>query len=144
MPTVVFRGSRADVITLVRTLVSAAAGRSADPLGVVEPVLTRGAVALLSKIQQAFVVKARGGTDEAGITWKPLERKTVAGRRTTRAELKSLGITGRRERGLLTPAQNQLWRRIYAQVRARLHARGVTGREADATAARIAWAKLKQ
>jgi hypothetical protein len=84
MPTVVYRGARADVVALVRTLVAAAAGRGPDPLGVVEPVLTRGAVALLSKIQQAFVVKARGGTDEAGISWKPLLRKTVAQRRTTR------------------------------------------------------------
>ncbi len=35
-------------------------------------------LALLGRIKRAFVVKARGGIDEAGDSWKPLSPKTIA------------------------------------------------------------------
>lgn len=40
--------------------------------------LTRCGLAALGRIKQAFVVKARGGTDEAGERWAPLSPKTIA------------------------------------------------------------------
>jgi hypothetical protein len=143
MPTVVYRGSRADVARVIRTVSDAISGRGPDPYGVARPVLTRGAVALLSKIQQAFIEKARGGTGSDGIRWKPLERATIAARRTTKAELRSLGVRGRRERGLLTPAENKQWKAVFARTLARLRARGLDDGAAMARAAQTAWAVLK-
>jgi hypothetical protein len=141
---VILRGSRDDVRQLLAELVAALSGRGFDPHGIARPVLTRGAVALLSKIQQSFITKARGGTGEDGIAWKPLDRRTVAyGRRTTKAELRALGAGGRRVRGLLTPAQDRRWRAIYARVLAQMRARGLDDRQAAGTAARVAWARLK-
>lgn len=141
---VVLRGNRAELRRLVELLVEALSGRVPDYYNIARPVLTRGAIALLSKIQQSFILKARGGVGEDGIRWKPLDRKTIAyGRRTSRAELRALGVGGRRVRGLLTPEQDRRWRAIYARVLAQLRARGIDGREAAETAARIAWARLK-
>lgn len=141
MAIVRFRGSRAELVTLLRTLVDAVTGAGPDRLAVARPVLARGAVALLSRIQGAFVQKARGGVGDDGIQWEPLKRKTIAARRTSRAELKSFGVSGRRERGLLTPAENKRWRAIYASTLAQLRARGVAG--AESLAAQRAWGILK-
>ena len=47
-------------------------GRIADAM------MTRIGIALLGRIRKAFIDKARGGADEAGDTWKPLAKSTVA------------------------------------------------------------------
>lgn len=135
-----YRGTRADLVRVIREL-AAATGGGSDSLGVMRPIMTRGAVVLLSKIQAAFLVKARGGVGEDGIQWKPLQRATIAARRTTAGERKSLGIGGTRTRGLLTPAQDKRWRAIYRSTLANLAARGVSG--AASLAAQRAWAILK-
>lgn len=46
--------------------------------------MTRCGMALLGRIKQAFITKSRGGTDEAGDTWKPLSPKTIAYSKTRR------------------------------------------------------------
>lgn len=137
----VFKGTRAELAARLRGLTAALSGRGPDADGVADAVLLRGAVALLSQVQTAFIAKARGGTGSDGIKWPPLKRATVAGRRTSRAELKSLGIKGKRTRGLLTPAQDKRWRAIFASTLAKLRARGTGG--AEALAAQTAWAVLK-
>lgn len=35
-------------------------------------------MAALGKVREAFIVKARGGTDECGLSWQPLSPKTIA------------------------------------------------------------------
>lgn len=137
----VFRGSRAELVARLRGLAAALAGSRPDTDGVADAVLLRGAVALLGQVQSAFVAKARGGVGSDGIKWPPLKRATIAGRRTSRAELKSLGIKGKRTRGLLTPAEDKRWRAIFASTLAKLRARGVSG--AEGIAAKTAWAILK-
>lgn len=141
--TVTFHGSRADVEAIVARLPAILAGTDPVAADQVEQILLRGGVALLSKIQQAFIVKSRGGTDEAGISWPPLKRATIAGRRITTAEKRATGVTGRRERGLLTPAENRRWRKYYATALAWLRLSLPEG-EAKARAAQIAWTKLKK
>lgn len=141
MSALVFRGSRAELVARLRGLTAALSGRGPDVDGAADAVLLRGAISLLSSIQTAFIAKARGGVGSDGIKWAPLLRKTVAARRTSRAELKSLGITGKRTRGLLTPAQDKRWRAIFASTLAKLRARGASG--AEALAAKTAWAILK-
>jgi hypothetical protein len=139
----VYRGSRAELVARLRTLAAVLAGTTPDLDGIAPAVLTRGAIALLSQIQTAYIAKARGGVGSDGIKWAPLQRKTIAARRTSPGELKSLGVGGKRTRGLLTPAEDKRWRAIFASTLARLRARGVDGKEAMGIAARIAWAKLK-
>lgn len=142
MATLEFRGTRADLVRLLNAIPAALAG-VADPLGIARGIQLRAGVALLSKVQQAFIVKSRGGTGEDGIRWKPLKRETIAQRRTTRGERKALGISGTRVRGLLTPSQDRRWRQIFGTRLARMLASGVGYGEATAAAARIAWAILK-
>lgn len=139
--TIHFRGNRAQLRRELVGLVRAATGRAPDPTGLAKGVQLRVGVTALSLIQQAFIVKSRGGTGSDGITWKPLKRETIAQRRTSGAERKALGITGKRVRGLLTPTEDRVWRGIFASVVARLRVMGVPG--AEGIAARIAWAKLK-
>jgi hypothetical protein len=136
------RDTRSAAAAALRKLPALLAGREPDPLGIAREVQLRAGVAALSQVQQAFLIKSRGGTGADGIKWKPLSRKTIAGRRVTRGEKKELGIGGRRVRGLLTPAEDREWRKIYASRLARLRL-DLPEPAARARAAQIAWATLK-
>ncbi len=142
--TFVFRGTRAAAVDHVRRVVAQITGREAPAPAVVEDVMLPAAVTLLSRVQLAFIDKADGRTGDDGITWKPLKRSTIAGRRTTRGELKSLGITGKRERGFLTPAENRRWKDIFGTRTAHFMAMGMDKTAAMGKAAAIAWATLKR
>lgn len=141
--TVTIRSSRADVRRTVRQTVAALAG-GPDPGGVARGLQLRLGVALLSKVQQAFIVKSRGGVGEDGIQWQPLKRATIAQRRTSAGERKALGITGKRVRGLLTADEDKRWRRIFATRKSYFMAKfGLSDAAASERAAKIAWATLK-
>ena len=81
--------------------------------------MVRVGMVLLGRIKQAFVVKARGGTDEAGDRWAPLSPRTIAysktrGRGTggrTRAERKR----PRNPSQALNAAQQVRWWKLYRQ-----------------------------
>lgn len=145
MARVAFAGTRQDVDTILRKLPAILAGKSPDVAGVGQALQLRCAMALLSKIKQAFIAKSRGGTGEDGIRWKPLKRETIAQRRVSRSAAKGFGITGKRERGLLTPAQNTRWKKIFGSRKAMFMAKyGMGEGEAAAMAAKIAWTMLKE
>lgn len=79
-----------------------------------QSLLVRVGLALLGRIRAAFVVKARGGTDEAGDRWAPLSPKTVAyGRRggRTRAEKNR----DARPSQALNRKQQERWWDLYRQ-----------------------------
>lgn len=120
----------------------------------------------LSCVQEAFIAKASGGSDEAGIQWEALKPQTIANRpigQGDAANLKARGITkrkygygarrqsgadldalGRLKRGFLTDAQDKRWRRIFAQKKSELRTRhGMSDEAASARAAQTAWAVLK-
>lgn len=144
MPRIVFAGSRDELRRLLADVPRILSGHAPDPLGIARGLQLRLGVALLSKVQQAFIVKSRGGTGEDGIRWKPMKPASIAGRRTTGGERRQLGISGKRVRGLLTPAQDKRWRSIFAKEKARLIAKfGLGDKEAAARAAQKAWAILK-
>lgn len=143
MARVTWNGTREELHALLGRLPAVLSGRAPDPLGLARGLQLRLGVALLSKVQQAFLIKSRGGTGDDGITWPPLKRATVAQRRATAAERRAAGATGRRVRGLLTPAQDRRWRRIFATRRARFEAQGLGPGAASARAAQAAWAVLK-
>jgi hypothetical protein len=71
---------RAQVRAAIRRLPAILAGKASDPEGVARAVQLRCSMVALSIIKDAFVVKARGGTDEAGESWKPLAESTIESR----------------------------------------------------------------
>lgn len=91
--------------------------------------------ALLEHVRVAFMVKARGGTDEAGDRWVPLSPKTVAySRRGDRTKVER-GREGRPSQAL-TKKQQDRWWDLYRQ--------GLAISKGDkGSAARRAWAILK-
>lgn len=72
--TVHTRASRASIRAAIAQLPSLA--RAGGPIA--DAMMTRVGMAALGRIKRAFVVKARGGTDEAGEKWSPLSPKTIA------------------------------------------------------------------
>ena len=138
-----FNGTLADLMDLFHGIAEALSG---EPVSAFKPyadgVCLRISMALLSQVQQAFVVKSRGGTGSDNIKWPPLKRETIAQRRTTKSELKSIGITGQRVRGFLTPAENDRWKAIFRSVYAR-RALELGDAAAKAKAGATAWAILK-
>jgi hypothetical protein len=87
-------------------------------------------------IHEEFLVKSRGGTDSAGIRWKPLSPRTIAYRPLARGDAQLYNVRNfKSTKGLLTPTQDKRWRAIYGyQIR-----RGKT----PAQAASIAWGIVK-
>ncbi len=137
-----FAGTLPEFDRDLRSILAALAGTDARAAQVARGLALRVGVATLSQVQQAFIIKSRGGTGSDGITWPPLARSTIAARRTTPAERRAAGVGSKRVRGLLTPAQDKRWRQIYASRLARL--RLTLGEAAArARAAQIAWAVLK-
>lgn len=87
----------------------------------------------LDLIQQAFVVKARGGTDEAGERWAPLAPSTIL-RRTAKPRRRPRAST--HPSAALSPKQRARWWELYK--------RGLGWFRGDkAHAAAAAWVKLR-
>lgn len=133
-----FRGTKEEVRQTIVDVMRAVAGHGPDPGNAARGVQLRCGVALLSKIQQAFLRKSRGEPSDDGIVWPPLSRSTIANRRPAPRKTK-----GQRPRGLLTAKEDARWRKIFAQMVAMLRANGTDESTVMTVAARIAWAKLK-
>lgn len=85
---ITFNGSRDDVRRIARSMALTLAGKQDDRQQVAYGFLLSMGFAALGSIKTAFVTKARGGTDEMGIKWKPLSRNYLLyGRRTSAKEL---------------------------------------------------------
>ena len=137
----------------IRDLVASIVGKSSKYQSHVGGIKARTSYAWFSLVKQAFIVKSRGGTDDAGIKWPKLTAKYLAyGRRFgpgEQAALKKaakLGVGNRYapggNKGLLTAAELKEWQRIFARSLAYLRVQ-MPEDEAKARAAAIAWAKLK-
>jgi hypothetical protein len=156
MQRVVFHGTRAELKALTYRLGAILAGREADTLGVARGFLLSLGVAALSDIKDAFVTKARGGTDEMGIKWPPLSKEYLAyGRRFGRGEkvkltraagldLKLNRFAPGGDKGLLTKDQLIRWRKIFASLVPRFYMSTGNIAFAKTRAAQIAWATLKK
>lgn len=80
---ITFRGSPALFRRLMADLVQGLAGRGGPVAAdIIRGVQLRVGVALLSCIQQAYVVKSRGGS-AGGVKWPPLKPETIARRKRT-------------------------------------------------------------
>ncbi len=141
------RASRADILQAIAAIPNAARGGGAA----VTAMMVRLGLTALGHIRQAFIAKARGGTDEAGDRWKPLSPTTIAYSRRhrkkqgspqqsrvfSRAKVKpwipnSRGRAGYAPSYALTDKQNARWWQLYRQGLAMF--KGDKGR-----AARRAW-----
>lgn len=132
-----------DAKQILRRLPGYCTGRLPDSYGLGRLFRLRFALGILERVEAAFKVKAQGGTDDLGEKWRPLKRETIAQRPVTAGEKRKLGITSEhRNRGLLTDAQDKLWRGIFRSNLMRLISR-VGEAEAKRRAAQIAWAILK-
>lgn len=112
--------------------------RNGGPIA--DAMLTRCGMAALGRIKEAFVTKSRGGTDEAGESWKPLSPKTIAYSKTrqrgrggrTRTEKKRATYPSQ----ALNSKQQMRWWEVYRRNLARFK-----GDKRHAAA--IAWLVLK-
>ena len=131
------RASRSDIRRAITSLPTVA--RSGGP--VANAMMTRCGMAALGRIKQAFVVKARGGTDEAGDSWPPLSPKTIAYSKTrqrgrggrTKAEKKRASHPSQ----ALNDKQQARWWQVYRRQLAIY--KGDKGH-----AAAVAWLVLKK
>lgn len=85
-PALVFRGSRAALVRALAAVPAALAGRAPDPVGAARGLQLRLSTALLSQVQQDFVVKSRGGVGRDGVRWAPLKPATLAARARARGK----------------------------------------------------------
>lgn len=136
-----FRGTQAEAVALIRSIPQMLAGIVPDPYGIARGIQLRAGVALLAEIQRAFIQKSRGEVGSDGIRWQSLTQRTIANRRSTAQERKSLGI-GKGPRPTLTAAQDRIWRGIYWGMWSKLRS-DLGDEEAKRRAAAIAWVKLK-
>lgn len=109
--TVYVRATRAAVRAAIAALPTAMHTSAADAI------MTRCGLALLGRIKQAFIIKARGGVDEAGDSWKPLSPKTIAYSKTRQ---RGRGGRTKAEKGrsafpsqALSNKQQERWWQLY-------------------------------
>lgn len=151
MPTFYTKASRREEIErLIRSLPAMLAGKIPDAYGIVRGFKLRVAFSFFSIIRENFIVKSRGGTDEAGIRWRPLSERYLAytrpmgrngsgSRQPPRAGRSAPGGND----GFMSAAQLKQWRRWYASALKYLALQMPLG-EAKARAAASAWAKSKR
>lgn len=141
------RGTRREMRAAIRELPALISGRRPDVGSLGRTFKSHFAYYWFEKVSSAFRVKSLGGTDDIGQSWPPLSRKTIALRAAGPKDFKKVRGQGKspldeRVRGLLTPAQDALWRGIFKSTFLRLISR-TSPENAKAIAARTAWAILK-
>lgn len=140
--TIYARRSPEQIHESIRELPAILSGERSDRYGIARTFWTEVVRHLFHKISEAFAIKADGGTDELGNRWKDISLATKAARRMSVAERKRLGVG--KHRGLLTAAQDKMWRGIFHSEMKRQDKLGNGGgKEAKEAAAKLAWAILK-
>ncbi len=146
--TLKIRGTNRAMRKLLRDLPAVVSGRKPDVHGYGRLFKSYFAYFWFEKVHEAFLIKSLGGTDSMGVSWEPNAQSTIAQREIGPKDSRKIrGKTSdpieSRVRGLLTPAQDALWRGIFRTNYLRLLGK-VGETEAKARAATIAWAMLKK
>lgn len=97
---------------------------------------------IMVRVNISFWARAKGGTDDLGNKWKPLAPSTHAYKPLSPMEKNTYSIGGKRVRGLLTPAQDKVWR-ITFFIQFKQLSRKMGDSEAKEEAAKRAWEKVK-
>ena len=105
------RASRTQVRKMIDLAVKAASGHTEDGKEAADALQVRVGMTALARIKDAFIVKARGGTDAAGLKWKPLSPKTIAYSRRHPGVPKNR--SGNRPSWMLTAKQREEWWTAY-------------------------------
>jgi hypothetical protein len=100
------------------------------------------AYAFFKRVEKNFESKSEGGRDEFGVKWKPLSPKSIAARPLTKDEIKRNRIAEMQQRGLLTPAQNRIWRGIFASLMKK-YILQMSMDKAKIRAAKVTWVIMK-
>jgi len=98
---------------------------------------------IMIRLNRSFWARAKRGADDLGNTWKPLSPSTHASKPMSPIEKNTYEIDGSLTRGLLTPAQDKVWRIIFARVYNRLIKKGISEYTAKKNAAMRAWGVVK-
>ena len=134
--TVVYvRASRAAVHRLIASIPSLAA-TTPGSMPPARQLLVRMGLTVLGRIKRAFIIKAAGGTDEAGERWQPLSPRTIAYSRRHPGVPRSRQRARFRPSWMLTNAQRERWWDRY-----RRYLGAFNGDKSHAAAA--AWIVLK-
>lgn len=141
--TIYVNSSRADVRQLLMALPQILSGRVEDVAGIAHGFRMRLAAQFFSVIKEEFIVKSRGGTDAAGISWPPLSEKYLAYQRGPASSRRAGGLSPGGRDGFMTTAQLRRWQSLFGGIYARLSAQ-VAKDEAAARAAAIAWQVSKK
>jgi hypothetical protein len=135
-----FRGSRSNAKAVIGQAVASLGGRSSRYATFAASIHTVIGLAALSDIKLDFIRKSQGETGQDGVKWKPLSPKTLAyGRRAPKGK----GFAPGGKDGLLTSDQLKRWNQVFGTRLARLAMSMPIG-QAKATAAKIAWAVVKE
>lgn len=131
--TVTVRSTR----TAIRNALSSIPNIARSGGAVAHAMMVRVGLATLGRIRRAFIVKSRGGTDDAGDSWKPLSPKTIAYSKTRRrGRSKTESRREVRPSQALNRVQRDRWWEVYRRQLARY--KGDRGH-----AAAVAWVVLK-
>jgi hypothetical protein len=112
--TIVVRASRRDIVRIINRIPAMCSGQRTGAGGAIQAILVRLGMTALDKIKHAFLVKARGGTDEAGDRWAPLLPSTIAYNR----KHPGVPFPGKKRAPfapswMLTEAQRKRWWKLY-------------------------------
>lgn len=136
--------SRRHVLTVLREIPSAISGE--NPGRVVRRYFySHIAQELFRQIHEAFVTKSEGGIDNLNQSWPDIQAKTKAySRPAGPTDLSTTDFLRKQEKtkGLLSAAQDTLWKKTFLRV-----LKGLLGRvpedQAKAIAAAVAWKEVK-
>lgn len=146
MATIFIEASRkAEVFAALKRIPGILAGTESDPAGIRDAMRTRITFAFFSLVKEAFIVKARGGTDEAGIKWPTLSEKYLAYQRPMngRQPPKAGKLAPGGNDGFMTKKQLAKWRKDFSGA-VKWLALQLPLKEAKGRAAAIAWSKAKE
>lgn len=143
------RATRAQVARVLSRIPKILGGHQGGAHAAVQALLVRLGLTALQFIKEAFLVKARGGTDVTGLRWAPLSPYTIARRKHpgyskstgqfTKKRLPSAKVRGQpqyRPSWILSQKQRDRWWEVYR--------RGLGRYKGDkAHAAALAWFVLK-
>lgn len=151
MPTIFVNAERRpEIERLIRSLPAILAGSAPDELGIARGFKARCAHTFFMIIRENFIIKSRGGTDEAGIKWPKLSPKYLAyvrpmgrGGEGSRYPPHAGGLAPGGRDGFMSESQLRRWRGTFARCLARLALQMDRG-EAMGFAAAIAWNEAKR
>ena len=88
MTTARFVGTREQLNEKIRLFAAILSGDAPDDHNIARGFLSAIGFSFLANVREAYITKARGGTDEMGITWPPLAPSTIANRKVGPRDLK--------------------------------------------------------